>query len=209
MIVSGSDLLASEHIVGQSTTTQILLCFCHGTPAHEALDNPSPSRRLCLHRRYARKRVNVRGPTRPTICAHVRPPALLSRQFLPLPKTRIEALLTAFPKLVPPPNSSSQHTSVETSDVRYVYQPIDDLVLLLVTNKASNILQDIDTLHLFARVVADVCGGRALTDRDIADRAFELLGAFDEVVGLGYREPVGLPQIRGILEMESHEEKIQ
>ncbi|KAL1731865.1 hypothetical protein EV714DRAFT_248387 [Schizophyllum commune] len=143
-----------------------------------------------------------------SICTKAGKP-LLSRQFLPLPKTRIEALLTAFPKLVPPPNSSSQHTSVETSDVRYVYQPIDDLVLLLVTNKASNILQDIDTLHLFARVVADVCGGRALTDRDIADRAFELLGAFDEVVGLGYREPVGLPQIRGILEMESHEEKIQ
>ncbi|TRM66667.1 hypothetical protein BD626DRAFT_627172 [Schizophyllum amplum] len=143
-----------------------------------------------------------------SICTKAGKP-LLSRQFLPLPKTRIDALLAAFPKLVPPPNSSSQHTTLETNDVRYVYQPLDDLVLLLLTNKSSNILQDIDTLHLFARLVHDLCPARTLTDRDIADRAFELLGAFDEVVGLGYREPLGLPQIRGILEMESHEEKIQ
>ena len=39
--------------------------------------------------------------------------------------------------------------------------------------------------------------------------AFELLGAFDEVVSLGYREQVGLMQVRSVLEMESYEEKIQ
>jgi len=38
---------------------------------------------------------------------------------------------------------------------------------------------------------------------------FELLVAFDKVVSLGYRELVGLMQVRSVLEMESHEEKIQ
>lgn len=119
-------------------------------------------------------------------------------------RTRIESLLASFPKLIP---TNTQHTSVETADVRYVYQPLEDLYILLITNKASNILQDIDTLHLFARVVSDMC--RSADEREILKNAFELLGAFDEIVSLGYREQVSLMQVRSILEMESHEEKIQ
>lgn len=79
--------------------------------------------------------------------------------------------------------------------------------MILITNKNSNILQDIDTLHLFARVVSDLC--RSLDERDILRNSFELLGAFDEIVSLGYRENVSLTQVRTILEMDSHEEKIQ
>ncbi|KAG6891634.1 hypothetical protein C0992_001320 [Termitomyces sp. T32_za158] len=119
-------------------------------------------------------------------------------------RARIESLLASFPKLIP---ANTQHTSVETSDVRYVYQPLEDLYILLITNKASNILQDIDTLHLFARVVSDLC--RSADEREIQKNAFELLGAFDEIVSMGYRENVNLMQVRSVLEMESHEEKIQ
>ncbi|KAG6845568.1 hypothetical protein H0H87_007247 [Tephrocybe sp. NHM501043] len=119
-------------------------------------------------------------------------------------RTRIESLLASFPKLIP---ANTQHTSVETADVRYVYQPLEDLYILLITNKASNILQDIDTLHLFARVVSDLC--RSADEREISKNAFELLGAFDEIVSMGYRESVNLMQVRSVLEMESHEEKIQ
>lgn len=121
-----------------------------------------------------------------------------------MPRTRIESLLASFPKLIP---TNSQHTSVETSDVRYVYQPLEELYILLITNKASNILQDIETLHLFARVVSDMC--RSADEREILKSSFELLGAFDEIVSLGYREQVNLMQVRSVLEMESHEEKIQ
>ncbi len=119
-------------------------------------------------------------------------------------RARIESLLASFPKLIP---TNTQHTSVETADVRYVYQPLEDLYILLITNKASNILQDIETLHLFARVVSDMC--RSAEQREILKNAFELLGAFDEIVSLGYREQVNLMQVRNVLEMESHEEKIQ
>jgi hypothetical protein len=79
--------------------------------------------------------------------------------------------------------------------------------MILITNKSSNILQDIDTLHLFARTVSDLC--RSLDERDVLRNSFELLSAFDEIVSLGYRENVGLQQIKTFLEMESHEEKIQ
>ncbi|GJJ13281.1 hypothetical protein Clacol_007532 [Clathrus columnatus] len=119
-------------------------------------------------------------------------------------RSRIDSLLASFPKLIP---TNSQHTSIETTDVRYVYQPLDELYILLITNKASNILQDIDTLHLFARVVSDLC--RTADEREISRQAFELLGAFDEIVSLGWREQINLMQVKNNLEMESHEEKIQ
>ena len=102
--------------------------------------------------------------------------------------------------------SGSQHTSVETDSVRYVYQPLEDLYMILITTKNSNILQDIDTLHLLARAVADRC--HSLEEQDILESCFEILEAFDEIVSLGYRENVTLSQVRTMLEMDSHEERI-
>ena len=120
--------------------------------------------------------------------------AVISRQFRDMTRARIESLLASFPKVIP---TNTQHTSVETSDVRYVYQPLEDLYIILITNKASNILQDIETLHLFARVVSDMC--RSADQREILRNAFELLEAFDEIVSLGYREPLNLMQVRNVL----------
>ena len=129
---------------------------------------------------------------------------MISRQFRDMTRARIESLLATFPKVIP---TNTQHTSVETADVRYVYQPLEDLYIVLITNKASNILQDIETLHLVARVVSDMC--RSAEQREISKNAFELLEAFDEIISEGYRESVNLIQVRNNLEMESHEEKIQ
>jgi Na+/H+ antiporter NhaC len=66
-------------------------------------------------------------------------------------RIRIEGLLAAFPKLV---GSGKQHTYVETENVRYVYQPMETLFLLLVTNKQSNILEDLETLRLISKLVS-------------------------------------------------------
>lgn len=65
-------------------------------------------------------------------------------------RIRIEGLLATFPKLV---GIGKQHTYVETDNVRYVYQPMELLYLLLVTNKQSNILEDRDTLQLLSKLV--------------------------------------------------------
>merc|ERR1712226_1639306 len=130
--------------------------------------------------------------------------ALLSRQFVEMNKARIEGLLAAFPKLMPA--GVKQHTFVETESVRYVYQPAEKVYVLLITTKTSNILEDLETLRLFARVVPEYC--RSMEESEIIENAFQIIFAFDEIVALGYRESVNLAQIRTSVEMDSHEEKV-
>jgi hypothetical protein len=121
-------------------------------------------------------------------------------------RIRIEGLLAAFPKLV---GTGKQHTYVETENVRYVYQPLEQgtLYLLLVTNKQSNILEDLDTLRLLSKVLPEYC--QQQTDEEgISRHAFDLIFAFDEVISLGHKENVTMLQVKTFTEMESHEEKL-
>lgn len=48
----------------------------------------------------------------------------------------------------------------------------------------------------------------SMDELEIAENAFNLIFAFDEIVALGYRESVNLAQIRTFVEMDSHEEKV-
>jgi hypothetical protein len=120
-------------------------------------------------------------------------------------RLRVEGLLAAFPKLV---GHAKQHTFVETDSVRYVYQPLENqMYLLLVTTKASNIVEDLGTLRLLAKVVPDVAG--SLQEQAINEHAFDLIFAFDEVLTAGgYKEDATLSSIRTNLIMDSHEEKV-
>lgn len=130
---------------------------------------------------------------------------LLSRQFKDVTRDRITALLANFPSLLS--NSDSQHTTVEDEHVRYVYQPLEEFYIVLLTNKTSNILQDIDTLHLFTSTISQML--RSVDEREIFENAFEILSAFDEIINLGIKENLTYLQVQSFLEMDSHEEKIQ
>eukprot|EP00887_Chlorella_sp_A99_P000485 scaffold17.g485.t1 len=129
--------------------------------------------------------------------------ALVARQFVDMSRIRIEGLLAAFPKLV---GSGKQHTYVETENVRYLYQPLETMYLVLVTNKSSNILEDLEILRMCGKVVAEFVV--PVDEETVAESSFDLLFAFDEVISLGYKDNVTVSQVRQNTEMESHEEKL-
>lgn len=130
---------------------------------------------------------------------------MLSRQFREITKDRVLELLSNFQNLVT--NLSSEHTFVEGDHVRYVYKPFDDYYIILITNRQSNIIEDLSTLNLLSQVVNNCLG--SYDENEIYDNEFEILTAFDEVVIMGYKENLSSTQVTTYLSMESHEERIQ
>jgi len=130
---------------------------------------------------------------------------LVARQFVEMTRLRVEGLLGAFHKLV---DVGRDHTFIETETVRYVYQPMEALRLLLVTSKSSNILEDLETLRLFAKVVQDCCQTQ-VNEKAVLRHAFDIVNAVDEVISFGHRESVTLSQVKSFTEMDSHEENLQ
>jgi len=128
---------------------------------------------------------------------------LVSRQFVDISRARVEGLLSAFTKLM---NSEKEHTFIDTENVRYLYQPLDTLYVVLITNKSSNIMEDLDTLHLFAKLIPEYCGGA--DEAAVRRNSFELMFALDEVIVAGQKEKITLSQIKTFTEMDSHEERI-
>lgn len=75
----------------------------------------------------------------------------MSRQFVEMTRSRADALLQGFPKLLET-SRDQQHTYFETEAVRYLYQPMQSLYLLVITNKGSNIVEDLQTLYKLSQV---------------------------------------------------------
>ena len=71
---------------------------------------------------------------------------------------------------------------------------VQALYLLLVTNKASNILEDLETLRLLSKVTPEYVS--SLEEEAICRAAFDLLFAFDEVISLGYKEQITVTQVK-------------
>lgn len=142
------------------------------------------------------------------ICSNTGKP-LLSRQFKEISKDSITAYLTNFSGLLL--ENNSQHTTIESDLIRYIYQPVESFILLVITNLNSNIIQDIDTLQLFSKTISSLlrASSTSATVNDIFLNSFEILNAFDEIITEGYKENLTIGQINTFLEMNSYEEKIQ
>jgi len=96
---------------------------------------------------------------------------------------------------------------VETDAIRYVYVPIEQLFLVLITTKNSNIIEDLEVLQQLNQVVVACCSSN-MKESSVLNKSFELILMFDDVITQGYRESVNMPQLEAFLEMDSTDEKI-
>lgn len=88
-----------------------------------------------------------------------------------------------------------------------MYQPLENFFVLIITNKTSNIVEDLHTIQQLAKLVPDICG--PLNEAAIRDKQFELIFGFDELITAGgHSENISVQQVRVNMEMESHEEKL-
>lgn len=86
-----------------------------------------------------------------------------------------------------------------------MYQPIENLVVLVVTTKNSNIIEDLETLRTLAKctssmlslhtVVPEYAG--SVQEEAVVDHAFDLIFALDELITYGgMNETIPLQQVR-------------
>lgn len=128
---------------------------------------------------------------------------LVARCFMDVSRIRIEGLLSAFPKLLGKGNR--QVTNIESGSVRYLYQPVEEMYLVLVTTKQSNIMEDVATMRLMGRAIPEYCPD--VSEEGVVDKAFEIMFAFDEMVTNGTREAQSMEQVVVALEMHSEAEE--
>jgi hypothetical protein len=120
---------------------------------------------------------------------------LLARNFQKIDQLALEEHVKNFPKSI---SKTQQHTFVETNKIRYIYLPMDTLYLMLITNKQSNIIEDLQALRQLRRIVQEICV-EGVKEEYVKDHAFDLLLCFDDAISLGYRECVSLTNINNSL----------
>lgn len=130
---------------------------------------------------------------------------ILARQFMDISRVRIEGLLSAFPR-VRDASVKTQATFVDAGSVRYVYQPLEELFIVLVTTLQSNIVEDLATLQMMSRVVSEYNMGQ-ITESSIEEKSFSIFFAFDEIIVGGKKESATLEQVHLYLEMDSPNEQ--
>lgn len=137
----------------------------------------------------------------------------MSRQYVEISRGRIEGLITAFNRLIVDilkNDTERQDTTIETESVRYLYQILDNITIVIITSKGSNVLEDLSTLNICAKVVGAYCRG-GMQERDIVTNFIDIVFAFDQIVTpFGYKDNnhLTLGQIKSIVEMDSHDEKL-
>eukprot|EP00828_Plagiopyla_frontata_P019862 TRINITY_DN2537_c0_g1_i3.p1 TRINITY_DN2537_c0_g1~~TRINITY_DN2537_c0_g1_i3.p1 ORF type:complete len:272 (-),score=48.60 TRINITY_DN2537_c0_g1_i3:106-921(-) len=131
---------------------------------------------------------------------------LLARQFHDFTKQELEEKIMNFPKQI---SSLQQHTFIEANNVRYVYMPLNNLYLLLLTNKNSNILEDLETLKLVHNIIRTACL-EEVDEEVLMENQFEILLMIDDILtSYGLRINITVNQLKNSLEMESAEEKLE
>ena len=126
---------------------------------------------------------------------------IFARQFVEMTRIQLEEYIVQFSRNI---DSFKEITQFESESVRYIFIPIEEFFLILITSNNSNVIEDSNILKLVYRLLQDICG--VITTESILDNAFEIMMGLDDIVTLGYRNEVNLMQLKQYIKMESAEE---
>lgn len=128
---------------------------------------------------------------------------IISRQFTHQNRSKLESELAAFPKLA----VNSHHSYIDTEDIRFIYQEVNDMYILIIVSKDMNIIESLEALSLFINITRDIVGEIDITEDKIVEKGLDLIFAYDECVFDGFKQNFDVTDIKKFLEMESEEEK--
>ena len=115
---------------------------------------------------------------------------IFARQFVEMTRIQLEEYIVQFSRNI---DSFKEITQFESESVRYIFIPIEESFLILITSNNSNVIEDSNILKLVYRLLQDICG--VITTESILDNAFEIMMGLDDIVTLGYRNEVNLMQL--------------
>ncbi|CDR95041.1 coatamer delta subunit containing protein,putative [Babesia bigemina] len=129
---------------------------------------------------------------------------LLSRQHCDVKKGDLETGLSNFNRLLE--KQKGDHTFVETEKCRFVYQPVDEYYVFVMTSLDSNIVRDIGVVKTLAEILQVVVQPK-INEEAIQENLFELIFYMDELISNNKPEDLTLDQIKEYILMDSQEEK--
>lgn len=103
---------------------------------------------------------------------------------------------------------NNQHIFSTHGAHRLVYLPIENYLLVLVTDNSSNIVEDVESIGRIKEVVVGLMNQK-LSEELIFDNYVDLTMAFDEMINLKSRILFSKTQISTLLSFESANEEIQ
>lgn len=127
------------------------------------------------------------------------------RAFHDIAFGKLELLISGFPRLL---EAGQQHTFIEKDMLRYLFQPIEDNYVLLLTNRSSNVIEDLRAISQFTAITSSTL--RAHDSLEFTkDVCFDLIIAFDEIYSELGITVTNQEMLKEYLVMESHEEAVQ
>ncbi|GIX64660.1 coatomer delta subunit, putative [Babesia caballi] len=102
--------------------------------------------------------------------------------------------------------SGGDHTFVESEENRFVYQPLDEYYVFIMTPLESNIVRDIGVVKTLAEIVQTVVQSD-LNEQTIWQNVYQLVFHMDELITNNQPEDVTLEQMKEFILMESKEEE--
>ncbi|KAH7826232.1 Coatomer subunit delta (CopD) [Monocercomonoides exilis] len=131
---------------------------------------------------------------------------VLLRRAFAQEEAQIEGLISFISKALPGV-SSVEHTMINFEGTRFIYQPVDNVILFLASNKSSNIIEDQDSLNALTKIVTTLIGAGSVDEKNVAEKMFDIIFAWDEAITNGLNNHLLMEEISVYCKMHSQDEE--